>query len=213
MVHPPADLHIHSVYSHDSLMRPCEILKRAARAGLSVIAITDHDTIQGGVEAKRCEGVSGIRVIIGAEISTDAGDIIGLSLKEEIRSRSWQEVLSEIHDQGGISVLPHPFRSHPSPYRLGQQVDLIEVWNARSTPHENALAAALAEATGKPRLMGSDAHTFGEIGNIYVRIDPDSFAVTEVLVQRYATPWSIRWSRGISRYRNLPRVARRILFS
>jgi hypothetical protein len=61
--------------------------------------------------------------------------------------------------------------------------------------------------------MGSDAHTYGEIGNIAIRIDPDSFAVTEVLAQRYATPWSIWWSRGISRYRSLPGVARRALFS
>ena len=158
------DCHIHSNYSHDSLMRPGRILKRAKKAGLTGVAITDHDTIRGSLEARKLEKGIGVTVIPGAEILTDSGDIIGLLVNEEIRSRRWDDVIDEIREQGGVSVLPHPYRSHPNVLELAKAVDLIEVWNARSTVEQNERALQLAGRLQKPGMYGSDAHTYAGSG-------------------------------------------------
>ena len=60
-----ADFHIHSRYSHDSLMHPEKILTKAKKAGLDAVAITDHNTIRGGLEGKKYEQKCGVRVIVG----------------------------------------------------------------------------------------------------------------------------------------------------
>jgi len=84
------DLHIHSKYSYDSLMDPKTILKVAKRVKLDAIAITDHNTIAGAVAARKiCE--KGSITVVGSEISTDSGDVIGIFLNEEIKSRSIHE--------------------------------------------------------------------------------------------------------------------------
>ena len=85
-----ADLHIHSYYSVDGLLSPRKILLLARKKGINVVAITDHNTIKGGLKAKEFEKSIGIKVIVGAEITTDIGDIIGLYLAEEIKARHWQ---------------------------------------------------------------------------------------------------------------------------
>ena len=182
-----ADFHIHSGYSHDSLMRPEKILTIAKKCGLDVVAITDHDTIRGGVEGRKYEEKTGVQVIVGSEVKSDAGDIIGLNIQEEIRSRSWRAVIDEIRDQGGVAVLPHPYRSHRFIQDLAGAVDFIEIWNARSTPEQNAQAVELASKLGKGGLMGSDAHVLREIGNVKAIYETDSWVLKEVLCARYAS--------------------------
>jgi hypothetical protein len=190
-----ADLHIHSKYSHDSLMSPEGIVKRAKKAGLTCIAITDHDTIRGGVEGKKKGEKYGIRVLIGSEIKTDRGDIIGLNLSEEIRVTGWKEVISAIRAQGGIVVLPHPYREHDRVEEIALLVDFIETGNGRSTPEQNAAAASLAARIGKPQTYGSDSHVNSEIGAVKVRIDPVSYQCREILHFRQATEAEISRSR------------------
>lgn len=180
------DCHIHSNYSHDSLMRPGRILKRAKKAGLTGVAITDHDTIRGSLEARKLEKGIGVTVIPGAEILTDSGDIIGLLVNEEIRSRRWDDVIDEIREQGGVSVLPHPYRSHPNVFELAKTVDLIEVWNARSTVEQNERALQLAGRLQKPGMYGSDAHTYAEIGNVNALVDPGTWEVKRVVRAEYS---------------------------
>jgi predicted metal-dependent phosphoesterase TrpH len=175
------DCHIHSNHSHDSLMRPGRILKQAKKAGLTGVAITDHDTIRGSLEARKLEKEIGVTVIPGAEILTGSGDIIGLLVNEEIRSRRWDEVIDEIREQGGVSVLPHPYRSHPNVLELAKAVDLIEVWNARSTVEQNERALQLAGRLQKPGMYGSDAHTYAEIGNVSALVDPGTWEVKRVV--------------------------------
>lgn len=175
------DCHIHSSYSHDSLMRPRRILKRAKNAGLTGVAITDHDTIRGSLEAMKLEKEVGMTVIPGVEILTDSGDIIGLLVNEEIRSRKWHEVIDEIRGQGGVSVLPHPYRSHLNVLELAKTVDLIEVWNARSTVEQNERALQLAGRLLKPGTYGSDAHTYAEIGNVNALVNPGTWEVKRVV--------------------------------
>lgn len=191
------DLHIHSKYSLDSVMNPKKILEIAKSKGFDTVAITDHNTIRGAIEAKKFEDIIGIRVIVGSEIRTDIGDLIGLKLEREIGERSWDRVLSEIKDQGGIAVLPHPYRDHTMVKEVAKKVDLIEIWNARCHPEQNNKALELATSVRCGTIMGSDAHLYSEIGNLRVKSNPMTLATEEVLEREYAISRQIRWSQVV----------------
>ncbi len=159
------DLHIHSKYSYDSYLRPPEIIKIAKKRGLDGVAVTDHNTIKGGVETSRTYNRDDFVVIIGSEIKTEYGDIIGLFLNEEVKSRIFIEVVEEIMNQDGLVVLAHPFRKRIKfPIKLLKYIDLIEVFNARSPKDLNVAAKELASNFKKPMTAGSDAHFGFEIG-------------------------------------------------
>src|SRR5262245_37400819 len=106
------DLHVHSCFSFDSLARPEQIIWEAKHKGLNGLAITDHQTIEGALATIKLNPDPDFLVIIGAEYYTQAGDIIGLFLREEITTRDPLELIDEIHRQGGIAVLPHPYHGH-----------------------------------------------------------------------------------------------------
>jgi len=158
------DLHVHSSYSNDSLARPASIVRAAKRKGLDGVAITDHDTMAGALEAREANRDPDFLLILGAEFRSQAGDIIGLFLHEEIETRDPVELVAEIHRQGAIAVLPHPARDHKLSNELIRMVDAIEVFNPRCSPSENRRARQLAVEHHKPMLAGSDAHTCRELG-------------------------------------------------
>ena len=183
-------------------MRPRAILKRARQVGLTCVAITDHDTIQGGVEAAKDAHEFGVEVIVGTEIRTDIGDIIGLNLTEDIQEREWSWVLEAIHCQGGLVVFPHPYRDHTAIDLIGRHVDFIETWNARSNPRQNDLAVQLAGRLNKPALIGSDAHTYGEIGNACMELEVPEWVTGPVICQTLCPIWRQRTTCVISRLIN-----------
>ncbi|RZN44089.1 MAG: PHP domain-containing protein [Methanosarcinales archaeon] len=159
------DLHIHSKYSYDSLLRPDTIIKVAKNKGLDGVAVTDHNTIRGGVEASKVNKDDDFIVIVGSEIKTEYGDVIGLFLTDEIRSWVFTDVVDEILGQGGLTVLAHPFRKGiVFPRDLLGHIDLIEGFNARSTKNLNQKAIKLASDCKIPVTAGSDAHIGFEIG-------------------------------------------------
>ncbi len=161
------DLHIHSKYSLDSLLSPQRIIDVAYLRGLDVISITDHDTIKGSIVAKSLKQ-DRVHVIIGSEISTDYGDVIGLFLNENIRSRVFEEVVDEIRDQNGLVVLPHPYRRKKFlSLDLLDQVDLLEGINGRSSNASNQRATKLAREIRKKSIAGSDSHFAFELGRVY----------------------------------------------
>jgi predicted metal-dependent phosphoesterase TrpH len=169
------DLHIHSKYSGDCRMEPEDILKAAEKVGLDGVAVTDHDTVKGGLEASRID--SDIKVIVGAEIRTDRGEVIGYFLNEEIEKRELFEVTDAIKDQGGIVCIPHPFdifrisKLKPKDELLGP-VDCIEVLNSRCVVSAlNEKARRFAKERGLGMTAGSDAHTISEIGTSGVIVD------------------------------------------
>lgn len=167
------DLHIHSKYSYDSILDPERIIKIAKKKGLNGVAITDHNTIKGGVKASKINKNPDFQVIVGAEIKTNIGDIIGLWLNEEIRKREWEEVVDEIHAQGGVVILPHPYRGHKIVEEVAKRVDVIEVFNARSPKEVNKKAYELAMKLQKGISAGSDAHLSFEIGRGTVIVNSD----------------------------------------
>lgn len=162
------DMHVHTKYSKDCRLEPKDILKAAKLRGLEGIAVTDHDTIKGGIETRRI--AKDLKVIVGAEIRTDKGELIGYFLEEEIKSRVLEEVIGEIKSQGGITCVPHPYdlfriyRLTPTK-KIAGRIDLIEVFNSRCVLqefNEKALRFALENNLGMS--AGSDAHSLAEIG-------------------------------------------------
>ena len=157
------DFHVHSIYSKDCLTPIKQIIKKAKKQKLDGIAITDHNTIKGALKAK--EIAKNLEIIIGEEVKTEIGDIIGLFLKKEIKSRNSQEVIKEIKDQGGLVLLPHPFKSKkPKIKHIINKIDLIEGLNVRITKERNKKAQKLAKKYKIPMIACSDAHTPFTIG-------------------------------------------------
>lgn len=160
--------HIHTKYSFDSILSPKSIVKYAIKNDYDFVAIADHNTIKGAVEAYnyniKYNDSQKLKVIIGAEYATDKGDIIGLFLKEEINSKNSKEVIKKIKEQGGITILPHPFKGHRLDDELIRNIDIIEIYDSRVNLVNNQKAKNLAKQYNKPVIIGSDAHFYRELG-------------------------------------------------
>jgi predicted metal-dependent phosphoesterase TrpH len=165
------DLHLHTCYSPDSASSPEAVLATAKRKGLNGVAITDHDTLRGALETRDRNRDPAFQVIVGCEFTTDSGDIIGLFVKEAISSRRALDVIAQIHAQGGLALLPHPFHARPPREEVVQAVDLLEVFNARSSPDGNRRARELADRLQKPAVCGSDAHFVSDVGTCSVSLE------------------------------------------
>jgi len=171
-----ADLHIHTKYSLDCNTSLEQIISRCEEIGINCIAIADHGTVEG---ALKIQDIAPFPVIVAEEILTHHGEIMGMFLKEGIPSGlSVEETISSIRAQGGLVCIPHPF----SVFRASaldtnileeiiEQVDIIEVFNARSIlRRSSAKAQIFAQKYGITGSAGSDAHTPCEIGNGYVEM-------------------------------------------
>lgn len=158
-------VHVHTGRSADCMSDPAAIVRRAVALGVDVLAITDHDTWQGAVDALDVVSRTGakLRIVVGSEVATDQGDVIGLFLADDVRTRPAARFCDEVHEQGGLVLLPHPYKWHRLDEELLRRVDLVEVHNARTGRAENERAAALARDRGLPGLVGPDAHRVGEL--------------------------------------------------
>ena len=169
------DLHLHTAGSWDCLSDPEAVLERALSRGLDRIAITDHNRLH---VALRLAEEHPDRIIPGEEVKTAEGvDIIGLYLSEEIpKGTPAHETIERIRDQGGIPYLPHPYASGKGgggrlADTLAPLCDVVEVFNGRlHKARLNLRAEELAARHGKLRGAGSDAHTLGELGRVFVEL-------------------------------------------
>jgi len=180
-----ADLHIHTAYSMDCTMSLEQIIARCLEVGINCLAVADHNTIAGALKLKE---IAPFPIIIGEEILTLGGEVIGLFLSQEIPSKlSIEETVAQIKAQDGLVCIPHPYdRLRLSVFRdqvfedIMPEVDIIEAFNARSlSPGSSTRAWQLAQKYGKLVSAGSDAHTPSEIGNACVEMpefnDKDEF--------------------------------------
>ena len=175
-----ADLHIHTRHS-DGVDSASHVLDWAARIGLDVIAITDHDVIDGALVAAAMsrQRPRGPEVIVGEEVSSREGHILALFIEKLVPpDLSASETLDAIHDQGGIAVAAHPYwRTAGVDYKgraygLGERIreldfDAIEVVNGGFTPSmigANRRAASVAATLGRTTVGGSDAHVKHALG-------------------------------------------------
>jgi predicted metal-dependent phosphoesterase TrpH len=185
-------MHTHCDASPDS-DTPVEEQARAIRAaGLDAVCATDHNTIDGALRLR--EVAVGFHVIVGEEIRSRDGEIIGLFLDRAIPAElSAEETISRIKDQGGLVVVPHPFSpSRPKPLRrevldrLWPRIDALEVINGRKEfPADNTKAADYARERRIPGTAGSDAHRASEIGRAFVELA--EFGSAEELLQALRT--------------------------
>jgi len=175
------DLHCHTNASFDSLSDPRSVVKAAATRGLTHLAITDHDRIDGALRA-RDAAPDGLVVIIGEEVRTADGDLIALFLDEAVEPhRPVRETIEAVRAQGGLVGIPHPFDrfrgsmlTDPRLEAMAQLVDWVESHNARVVGGTgNERAQAFAREMGLPGVAVSDAHSILEVGVAYTALDVD----------------------------------------
>lgn len=176
-----ADLHMHSTYS-DGLGTIQEVLDYTQeQTNLDVIAITDHDVIEGSLRARDLWAKGNYRFdfIVGEEISTRSGHLLALFIEKRIQpGLSMEESIDQIHAQGGLAVVAHPLNQifrHSCPRAVLDRIkasnsvwlDGIETWNASFCGiYANRVAMrSNRETYGWAELGNSDAHTLNAIGS------------------------------------------------
>jgi len=197
------DMHSHTMWSGDSTTTPDEVEQAVAESGIDVLCITDHHAVKGATQlasSLRC------RVIVGEELKTHAGEIIGLFLRDHIPFGASPRAAAEaIRDQGGVVYVPHPFdpmRRHLSRSALDDLVgaglvDAVEVINAKTSLRSlNDEAAAYAAERGLLAGAGSDAHVPDALGAAYVEM-PDFDGPTSFLASlAEAVPVGHHWDEA-----------------
>ena len=168
------DLHMHSSASSDCVVPPERMAEAARRLGFSPVVLTDHDSIAGALRLRQ----AGVPVIIGQEVTTTEGELIGLFLKETVpRDLAATESVRAIKEQGGLVYLQHPYdryRKHlgeDTVERIAGDIDIVEVFNARCDDEANQLARDLRKALGAAAGAGSDAHRVEDVGAVYVEME------------------------------------------
>ena len=178
------DLHCHTRASFDGVAEPEALVARAAERGLTHMAITDHETIEGALRALRALATAapGIHVLIGSEVNTPQGDLIFVFLERALpRGLSARDAIEAGREQGALVGIPHPFdptrRSlllDPANEALVDLVDWIEASNGRvGLAAVNDRAAVLATRRRLPGIGASDAHTLLEIGTVWTTMTGD----------------------------------------
>ncbi len=206
-------VHAHTWRSFDSILPAGAYLSLARRAGLDFVCVTDHNTLAGSLELARRNRDPRLEIVIGAEYATERADILGLFLHQEVLSRRFAEVVADIHAQGGLVVLPHPYRHTKGDPTLYPHVDAIEVFNSRSSDAENERALADAVALGLPQLAGADTHTAWELlrGGTLVTLDApdDTTSLRDLLLSAPRTLETRRTHRNLRRYSQVIKRIRR----
>ncbi len=173
-----ADLHMHTTYSWDGTSTVSGMLKQAALAGLDIVAITDHDAIQGSLEAVQMAAQYGLQAIPGSEISTKQGHLLALFIQKKIPAGlPMIDTLLRVGEQDGLGIIAHPmarFTSSASPETIyaclshpgaGRVLVGLEVFNAGLIfQNHQPLINQLAHDTCLAQVGNSDAHVAWAIG-------------------------------------------------
>lgn len=215
------DLHCHTRWSSDCSTRVEDVLQRYRECGIDCVAITDHNQIGGALEA---QALGILRVIVGEEIRSSQGELIGLFLSERIpKGLSMGETVDAIKAQGGIVMAPHPTdRLRGSALRpaalagVAGMLDMVEIFNGRTVLRgDNAAARRFQEARGLVACAGSDAHTLMEIGGCYNEIEdfdgPQEFLarMAQARLRCERSPLRVHWHSTVAKLRSrLERRAR-----
>jgi predicted metal-dependent phosphoesterase TrpH len=171
------DLHTHTMWSGDSTTTPDEFAAAVDASGLDVVCVTDHNAIAGAMALR---DRLACRVIVGEELRTAAGEIIGLFLTERVpMGISHLDAAKAIRDQGGVVYIPHPFDpmrrnlAESALYELAEAdlIDAVEVLNAKTSLSSlNRRAAEFAGRFGIVGGAGSDGHVPDALGAAYVEM-------------------------------------------
>lgn len=169
------DLHTHSVASPDGGITAEQYAHALSKGLLDIIAVTDHNQIDFAVGLQK---QLGDKIIVGEEIMTTMGEIVGLYLSERVvPGLSPQETIRQIKEQNGLVYIPHPFESvrrglHPAILEeLVDHLDIIEVCNGRAwVQNRGAQAVIWAKLNHVVGAASSDAHGPRGLGRTYTRV-------------------------------------------
>jgi hypothetical protein len=173
-----ADFHVHNRFSRDSILSEDKFIRVAMERGLTHVAVTNHNNVEGAIAVRDRAAALGVdeqlTVILGEEVSTSDGEVVGLFLERTIpRGLTADQTADEIHAQGGLVSIPHPF----DPFRASHirraplealaaagKIDMIEVFNSRVTfARHNQEAAEFAARHAIPGIACSDSHSAFEV--------------------------------------------------
>ena len=202
-----ADLHIHTHYSNDSLIKPEELVKTAKKIGLKAIAITDHDTIKGALRISMEYSDKELIIIPGIEITTEFGHLLAFNLTEKPKKKmSLEALIEDIHREGGIVAPAHPF-DYFRRFRFVEEnihlMDAIEAANSSNLRLNTDIKKALeySEKYNIGYTAGSDAHIINAVGNAYLYSNDYLSGIDDIieyiLKKRFKifarrTPWTVR---------------------
>ena len=187
------DLHVHTNFSFDSILKVESIPKVLSKRGIDGLAVTDHDSVKAWAKVRNvCKGFF---VIQGMEIMTDKGEILGLFLSEDLKCKKagvnshglrifkHGDVFDEIKSQGALAVIPHPTDNLRQPFSAieenAKKITALETLNGRvMSSKRNREAEQLAQKFRLGMTGGSDAHSFWELGRAFTQADasnPEEF--------------------------------------
>ncbi len=211
------DLHNHTKWSKDCLVEFDTIIRLCEKRRIDRIAITEHNTAQGGLEMKK---IAPELVIVGEEIMTNQGEILAFFVKETVPpGLSPEETIRLLRDQNAVISVSHPFDrlrkgawAEGDLLRISDQVDAIEIFNARCTfPADNHKAEAFAKGHNLLGTAGSDSHTNAEYGTAITLMrpfkdDPEDFLdalKSAEYIRKLSSPWvhvgskTAKWSKKL----------------
>lgn len=198
------DLHTHSIISPDGAgsITESDFTRFLEQGVLDCIAITDHNEIR---FAQMMQKKLGEKIIVGEEITTKDGEMVGLFLKQRIApGHSAKETAKEIHEQGGLVYIPHPFEILRKGIQMGtletliDEIDIFEVFNGRGRWRGKAKeAAAFADEYHLAAAASSDAHGPAGVGRTFsiIKEMPTKNTLKKLLEEgtlekRYASLWT-----------------------
>lgn len=174
---------MHTKFSHDSLLPFWLLYLKCRLCGIDYIAITEHNNIEGAIAFKEycCKRGSKVNVIVGEEIMTQSGEVIGLFLNKQIEAGlTAKETIEKIVKQDGIVYIPHPYDLKRFKTVLNEEsirknieiIDCIESHNGRNINRDYSnKQREITEKYKAVKVIGSDAHTVFEVGRNYMEVD------------------------------------------
>ena len=182
------DLHIHSRYSEDAQGTPRQIIKVLQKKGIEGMALTDHNTIKGALEALKFQTKEFV-VIPGIEVSTTDGHLLALNVTDDIpRDKTVVETVDMILDAGGTPVVPHLFRrmsgiKRPKLEEVQNKIPAMEVFNGCSLTKTNIKTAKVARELKLGGTGGSDAHEPACAGFGYTLVDTTDLSRDAIMTE------------------------------
>ena len=195
------DLHSHTLWSKDSLSKFETVIGLCKKRNIHRIAITDHNTAEGAMAMQK---IAPDLVIVGEEIMTTEGEILAYYVQESIPAGLTPvETIRRLRDQGAVISVSHPFDrlrkgawGEEALTRIVQQVDAIEIFNARCLyEDDNRQALEYAQKYNLKGTAGSDAHSSPEYGQAMTQLRPFSTA-QEFLQSLETATYTKRYSRA-----------------
>jgi predicted metal-dependent phosphoesterase TrpH len=196
-----ADIHMHTTCS-DGRHTPPELAEHLGYGSLAVAAVTDHDTIDGALRVQDVLGGLGPEIVIGSEISTADGHVLGLFLSHDVApGMSAEATIAAIHDQGGLAIAAHPFalaqgvgdRARTLPF------DGIELVNGAPLmePSNHRAHRRLGDA-GAAMLGGSDAHVVTAAGGVHTLFEGATADDLRAAIRAHATRPAVDWAAHVT---------------